>query len=222
MAGYSDYYFSNSKYLWRVTKSLFMGTQYFFDSDHRSQRIVNASQFATVDFCKSFWCLADSELMKRVPNRLCPSVQVNKLILIPSEPLQLELPDGKIIDIPLPTAHGPPSSIQVRLLIASKSKVSDSLLIHCHGGGFVANSSQSHESYLRFWAVSLGIPILSIDYSLAPEFPYPRQLQEILYAYTWALKNMQLLGTTGKKIVFAGDLFNCLESGTTNFFELGF
>lgn len=42
------------------------------------------------------------------------------------------------------------------------------LLFHCHGGGFVAQSSKSHEIYLREWAVALDIPIISVDYSLAP------------------------------------------------------
>ena len=221
MAGYSDYYFSKSPDLWRMTRSLFMGTKYTFDPEHRGRRIVNTSQFATVDFCKSFWRLADIDIMKKVPDKMCPQMQVNKLILIPPEPLTLELSNGETVDIQPPSAHGPPSSIQVRLLSAkyrpgmpssvagriSRGSVSDSLLVHCHGGGFVANSSQSHESYLRYWADSLDIPIMSIDYSLAPEFPFPRQLQEILYAYAWALKNMDLLGTTGKKIVFAGEYY---------------
>lgn len=72
------------------------------------------------------------------------------------------------------------------------------LLIHCHGGGFVAQSSKSHECYLRHWAKDLDVPILSIDYSLAPQAPYPRALEEVTYAYCWALKNCHLLGSTGK------------------------
>jgi len=51
---------------------------------------------------------------------------------------------------------------------------SKSLVIHCHGGGFVAQSSQSHEMYLRRWAKALDCPILSVDYALAPEAPYPQ------------------------------------------------
>lgn len=78
------------------------------------------------------------------------------------------------------------------------------LLFHCHGGGFVAQSSKSHEIYLREWAVALNIPILSIDYSLAPEAPFPRALEEVFYAYCWALKNCKLLGTTAEKVIFAG------------------
>lgn len=45
---------------------------------------------------------------------------------------------------------------------------STKLIFHCHGGGFVAQSSKSHEIYLREWAVALEVPIISIDYSLAP------------------------------------------------------
>ena len=33
------------------------------------------------------------------------------------------------------------------------------------------------------WAKRLGIPILSVDYSVAPEAPYPRAVEEVLFAY---------------------------------------
>lgn len=82
---------------------------------------------------------------------------------------------------------------------------SKSLIFHCHGGGFVAQSSKSHEVYLREWAAKLNVPILSIDYSLAPQAPYPRALEEVFYAYCWAIKNAKLLGTTCEKIVVVGD-----------------
>ena len=72
-------------------------------------------------------------------------------------------------------------------------------------GGWVAQSSKSHELYLREWAVKMDIPILSIDYSLAPEAPFPRAFEDVFYAYCWALKNCELLGSTGENIVMAGD-----------------
>ncbi|XP_027714397.1 hormone-sensitive lipase-like, partial [Vombatus ursinus] len=82
---------------------------------------------------------------------------------------------------------------------------SKSLVIHIHGGGFVAQTSKSHEPYLKSWAQELGVPILSIDYSLAPEAPFPRALEECFYAYCWALKNCHLLGSTGERVCLAGD-----------------
>jgi acetyl esterase/lipase len=44
------------------------------------------------------------------------------------------------------------------------------LIIHFHGGGFIAQSSASHEAYLRDWAKELNAPILSVDYDLAPVY----------------------------------------------------
>uniref|UniRef100_A0A182P067 Hormone-sensitive lipase n=1 Tax=Anopheles epiroticus TaxID=199890 RepID=A0A182P067_9DIPT len=125
------------------------------------------------------------------------------------------------VDIPIPKSHGGAAPIKARLISAVKRKgmigersnsqrstiypASRGLLFHCHGGGFVAQSSKSHETYLREWAVTLNVPILSIDYSLAPEAPFPRALEEVFYAYCWALRNCELLGTTGERIILAGD-----------------
>lgn len=61
----------------------------------------------------------------------------------------------------------------------------------------MAQSSKSHECYLRHWAKEVQVPILSIDYSLAPEAPYPRAHEEVTYVYAWVLKNYHLLGSTG-------------------------
>ncbi|KAM5237195.1 hormone-sensitive lipase isoform 2-T2 [Ctenodactylus gundi] len=72
---------------------------------------------------------------------------------------------------------------------------SPSLVVHIHGGGFVAQTSRSHEPYLKSWAQELGAPIVSIDYSLAPEAPFPRALEECFFAYCWAVKHCALLGT---------------------------
>ncbi|XP_032985244.1 hormone-sensitive lipase isoform X1 [Rhinolophus ferrumequinum] len=82
---------------------------------------------------------------------------------------------------------------------------SRSLIVHIHGGGFVAQTSKSHEPYLKTWAQELGVPILSIDYSLAPEAPFPRALEECFYAYCWAVTHCTLLGSTGERICLAGD-----------------
>ncbi|CAF3484061.1 unnamed protein product [Rotaria socialis] len=83
--------------------------------------------------------------------------------------------------------------------------MSDHLLLHIHGGGFIATSTTTHEVYLKPWALGLEIPIVSIDYSLAPESPYPRAIEECFYAYAWVLKNANKLGWNGKTLLLAGD-----------------
>ena len=59
--------------------------------------------------------------------------------------------------------------------------------------------------YLRHFARDLDVPIISIEYTHAPEGPFPRAFDECLFVYAWALNNLQLLGTTAEKIVFFGD-----------------
>ncbi|XP_015262558.1 PREDICTED: hormone-sensitive lipase [Gekko japonicus] len=127
------------------------------------------------------------------------------------------------VTITPPVAHSGPGSIQMRLISYELREGQDSeelaslvrpegslalelrwktkplprspfLVVHIHGGGFVAQTSKSHEPYLKAWAQELDAPILSIDYSLAPEAPFPRALEECFYAYCWALKNCHLLG----------------------------
>ncbi|KAJ8913019.1 hypothetical protein NQ315_002034, partial [Exocentrus adspersus] len=200
-----------------ATNSVMSTTKYISDPEQRARRIVNISQNAEVDFCKAFWFLSEMELMNQLPSIVSPSVAVSKVIHIPPEPLNIIVGEEEI-EIPVPSAHIGHKPIQVRLIshkirsgmIGTKNKTpleppAKGLIIHCHGGGFVAQSSRSHEGYLRDWAKDLDVPILCIDYSLAPEAPYPRALEEVLYAYCWAKKNAALLGSTGDVIVGAGD-----------------
>ena len=77
------------------------------------------------------------------------------------------------------------------------SQTRDSIILHLHGGGWVAQSPESHLDYLHQWSKDLDIPILSVDYSLAPESPYPRACEEVFYVYVWMLGNLEKLGTTG-------------------------
>ncbi|XP_070777366.1 lipase, hormone-sensitive a [Enoplosus armatus] len=98
----------------------------------------------------------------------------------------------------------PPISVS-HLPWVQKQPRSPWLLIHFHGGGFVAQTSRSHENYLRSWSKELNVPILSVDYSLSPEAPFPRALEECFYAYCWALNNCHLLGSTAERVCLAGD-----------------
>ena len=58
--------------------------------------------------------------------------------------------------------------------------------------------------YLHQWSKQLDVPIVSIDYSLAPEAPYPRAIQEVFYSYIWTLEHYHLLGWTGTRIIVTG------------------
>lgn len=89
---------------------------------------------------------------------------------------------------------------------SNNNSIHDSLIIHIHGGGFIAMSSASHEMYTRKWAKLTNIPIMSIDYRLAPENPYPKALDDVYQAYTWIIKNAkEKINMNLKNIILVGD-----------------
>lgn len=216
MATFSEAFYANGTLLARCANSV----KYILDPEVRARRIVDISQRADISFCQAFWFLNEADLARRLPAITAPSLAINQIISIPPEELTLPTLSGSTVLIPIPSSHVGKKPIHVRLF-SSKRRLgminsggvagelhglSNELIIHCHGGGFVAQTSLSHETYLRNWAINLGIPILSIDYSLAPEAPFPRALEEVLYAYAWTLSHAStLLGSTAQKIVFAGD-----------------
>ena len=82
----------------------------------------------------------------------------------------------------------------------------NTILIHIHGGGFVGSSTFIHEPYLRKWANHLGIPIIGINYSLAPKYPYPEGLNDLYQAYMWILNHAKdELNMEIKHIILSGD-----------------
>lgn len=76
---------------------------------------------------------------------------------------------------------------------------------------------------MRDWTVEFDCPILSVHYSLSPEFPYPQACEEVFDVYRWALKNQDVVGSTCENVVFVGDsaganllaacLIKCIELG---------
>ena len=77
------------------------------------------------------------------------------------------------------------------------------------GGGFVAMNPRTNDDKLLAWAGKTGLPILSLDYRKAPEFPYPYALNEIYDTYhTIVASRGRCVGLSGEvqpKILITGD-----------------
>lgn len=68
---------------------------------------------------------------------------------------------------------------------------SNKVLLYFHGGGFIFNFTPHHRDYISRLAKAGQIKAFSLDYSLAPEHPYPVALNEALQAYKWLLQTYQ-------------------------------
>uniref|UniRef100_F1KVG3 Hormone-sensitive lipase n=1 Tax=Ascaris suum TaxID=6253 RepID=F1KVG3_ASCSU len=196
--------------------SLINSGRFILSPEQRASRILKVTREADIDFCKGFWNL--SELGNDVPKLFCPNMAVNEAREINwVGPITVASNQGGTVRIPEPSAHTGVRPVRIRILsythrellsppgAPNQQPLSPYLLFHCHGGGYVATSSKSHETYLRTWAKLLNCPVVSVDYSLAPENPFPRPTEEVLYAYAYVINNAALMGWTGEKICMVGD-----------------
>uniref|UniRef100_A0A0K0EH28 Hormone-sensitive lipase n=1 Tax=Strongyloides stercoralis TaxID=6248 RepID=A0A0K0EH28_STRER len=198
--------------------SLIKSAKFLLSPEERASRIIKITREADVEFCKGFWNLPEVGALPAIPKWFGITLAICELREIASHgPLPLETNDGGRVLIPEPTAHTGFRPVKYRILSAvhryhlspvsqnSKLPLSPYIIVHCHGGGYVATSSKSHEGYLRAWAKQSNCPIVSIDYSLAPENPYPRPTEEVLYTYAYMLNFPEKFGWTGEKICLVGD-----------------
>jgi acetyl esterase len=79
------------------------------------------------------------------------------------------------------------------------------LLVFYHGGGWVIGSLNSHDSTCEFLAAEGGVRVLSVDYRLAPEHPFPAGAQDSVVAFRYALDHAAELGADPAAVAVGGD-----------------
>lgn len=93
------------------------------------------------------------------------------------------------------------------------------VLIYTHGGGFAVGSADSHRKLAGHMAKALGVSALVLDYRLAPENPFPAQLDDAVSVYKALLKR----GVQADNITTIGDSAggNLAIASVIQFRELG-
>jgi acetyl esterase len=79
------------------------------------------------------------------------------------------------------------------------------LLVFLHGGGFVLGSLVSGDPLCRTLALQAGVRVLSVEYRLAPEHPFPAALTDAARALVWALEHAEELGADPASVAVGGD-----------------
>ena len=78
-------------------------------------------------------------------------------------------------------------------------------LLWIHGGGFVLGHSAAWHELCSGWARDLGIVVVSVDYRLAPEHPFPVGLEDCYAALRWVHDQADELGVDPDRIAVGGD-----------------
>ncbi len=78
---------------------------------------------------------------------------------------------------------------------------SHQVLLYVHGGAFVAGSCLSCRSVAARLAEASELPVLSLNYRLAPEYSFPAAIEDVIVAYRWLLAS----GVQAHEIALVGD-----------------
>lgn len=79
------------------------------------------------------------------------------------------------------------------------------LMLYIHGGGWTRGNLETHDKLCRYISKRCHIRVVSVDYRLSPENPFPKGLHDALGAYHWCLENRKRLNIDGDRIVICGD-----------------
>lgn len=109
---------------------------------------------------------------------------------------------GVVTDLTVPTRAG---TIPARLYRADTAPVAGPALVYFHGGGFVLGTLNGVDGLCRALAAGSGWAVLSVDYRLAPENPYPSALEDCIDGYAWLARVAPELGLDPEWIAVAGD-----------------
>lgn len=96
------------------------------------------------------------------------------------------------------------SGVRVRVYMPDVQAPS-SVLVYLHGGGWVMFSIDTHDRLMREYAFRAGCAVIGVDYSLAPEAPYPRALDDVASVIDWVGDGHFMENAPTPKIVLGGD-----------------
>lgn len=78
-------------------------------------------------------------------------------------------------------------------------------VVFFHGGGFVIGDIETHDNQCRRICSTAEAVVVSVDYRLAPEDPWPAAVDDCLAATRWAVQHMDELGGDPDRIAVGGD-----------------
>ncbi len=131
----------------------------------------------------------------------------------PVEARRMMLASRQVADVPVGelalirdlSCPGPAGDVPLRLYDAREQREAGPLFLFFHGGGFVLGDLDTHEPFCAEMARELDMPVLAVDYRLAPEHPWPAGIEDAIAAARWAAGSPEALGRDVSGLVLCGD-----------------
>lgn len=120
--------------------------------------------------------------------------------------LVAEMPpiEGVACDVRSVPGSGDAPDVQVRVYRPTGTAETLPALLWVHGGGYVLGSAEQDDMTARYFSVTASCVVVSVDYRLAPEYPFPAPLEDCYTALAWISTNHIELGIDPTRIAIGG------------------
>ncbi|MXO95561.1 alpha/beta hydrolase fold domain-containing protein [Erythrobacter aquimaris] len=119
-----------------------------------------------------------------------------------------QLAEAPARDLPIKkdlSCPGPAGDIPLRFYDAKDTREAGPCVIFIHGGGFVIGDIEVYDSLCTEIAHQLDLPVVSVEYRLAPEHPFPAAPDDCEAAARWVASSPEALGREITGLVITGD-----------------
>ncbi len=100
---------------------------------------------------------------------------------------------------------GPGGPLTVRIFRPPSEEAVLPAVVFLHGGGWTVGSLDTYDGEARMHAVGAQAVVVSVDYRLAPEHPYPAAVEDVWAATQWVAQHAGEIGVDGQRLAVAGD-----------------
>ncbi len=177
--------------------SMVFSVYYLLSAEQADQKVRKVRATLTVEHLRVSWNKGTTPYLAFIARTLRP-----RFIRYPPRALRIPRPPESSYKEPVLAwlyFNGPLADL----------KGHNKIVLDIPGGGFVAMDPRKHDDKLFAWAGKTGIPILSLDYRKAPEYPYPYAINECYDVYHSLIATcghcIGLSGKTEPKIIMSGD-----------------
>jgi acetyl esterase len=154
-----------------------------------------------------------------------PAIDDTLLKVLDAVPFRLSMDDGidaarqRFADLPRRRLHpelrvedltipGPAGPIAIRIYWPPTNPgdhPAPPVVVFFHGGGFVVGDLDTYDGSCRQHAVGADAIVVSVDYRLAPEHPYPAAIEDAWAATLWVVEHGADIGADTTRLAVAGD-----------------
>lgn len=109
---------------------------------------------------------------------------------------------GKLLDVTMP---GPAGPMALRLFDVRAERGPGPVVVFYHGGGYVLGSIDTHAGLAAEISRQLDLPVVSVEYRLAPENPWPAAPDDGEATARWVAQNGKAFGREFTGLILSGD-----------------